>query len=440
MWPYYPELLERPAPRYTSYPTAAEFSPDVGMVDMARALEAVQRDEDISLYIHIPYCHEICWYCGCNTGAASKPRRLAAYVEALEHEIALVARKLNGRGRIRRIAWGGGSPNALAPVDFVRLMQHILLCFGALDPEIGVEVDPRSLDQQWIDTLGAIGVGRISMGVQTFSPDIQKQIGRIQPFDMVERITASLRRAGVRTIGFDLMYGLPGQSTDELEETLALAATTGPDRVALFGYAHMPRLLPRQRRIDATSLPDRAARFAQAQLGHDILTELGYRTVGFDHFAKPHDALARAAAKNTLHRNFQGFTDDTSRILIGLGASAISQFPGIILQNEKNVGHYRMRLSADQLPATRGVTIGADDARRAQVIFDILCYGRARLTEDLLTPEAISQLAPFMDRQLAGYDGDALVLAPEAMPYRRSIAAVFDSYLAPQETRFSNAI
>lgn len=427
-------------PRYTSYPTAVDFSPTVGMVEMASALDAVGPDEEISLYLHVPYCHEICWYCGCNTGAAGKSHRLAAYVEALESEIALVAQRLGGRGKIRRIAWGGGSPNALPPVDFVRLLHQIARCFGEANAEIAVEVDPRSLDQRWIDTLKATGVTRVSMGVQTFAPHVQASIGRIQPFELISRSVAALRRAGIKTVSFDLMYGLPSQSVDDLAETLVLATQLEPDRIALFGYAHVPSLIPRQRRIDDSNLPDAAARFAMAALGHEQLTHGGYRAVGFDHFAKPHDALAVAAAEKRLSRNFQGFTDDASSVRIGLGASAISQFPGLIVQNEKNVGRYRMRLSAGQLPSDRGVRASPHDILRRKIIFDLLCHGETSLPAGHLTRHETAMLDRFAERGLLKYGNDHILLATDANPYRRTIAAIFDDRLEPTQARFSNAI
>ncbi|WP_139111463.1 radical SAM protein, partial [Sphingobium sp. Ndbn-10] len=261
MWTYHPDLLARPVPRYTSYPTAAQFSGDVGAAELAARLDGVERNDPLSLYVHIPYCHDICWYCGCNTGAANRVQRLTAYVESLEREIATVAGRLNGKGRVQRIAFGGGSPNSLPLVDFVRLLQQLLLCFDAHHAELSVELDPRRLDGPWIATMAAMGVDRANLGVQTFTPHVQARIGRVQPLDMVERAVDRLRAAGIAT-GFDLMYGLPGQTPDDLAATLEAAIAMRPARIALFGYAHMPRLLPRQRRIDASDLPDLAARFA----------------------------------------------------------------------------------------------------------------------------------------------------------------------------------
>lgn len=440
MWTYYPELLARPVPRYTSYPTAAEFNGSVGAAEMEQELARVGADASLSIYVHIPYCREICWYCGCNTGAANRQNRLSAYLEAMEREIALVAGRLSGQGIVRHIAFGGGSPNAIAPVEFVRLLQQILLCFRHDDPEIAVELDPRILNEQWISVLGEAGVHRVSMGVQTFAPHVQAAIGRVQPAAMIEGAVASLRSKGVASINFDLMYGLPGQDIGDLDDTLERSIALAPDRIALFGYAHVPELLPRQRRIDATRLPGQAERFAMASHGHDRLTAAGYETIGFDHFALSQDALARAKRQNVLRRNFQGFTADQSEVLIGLGATAISSFSGSIIQNEKNSGRYRMRLSTARLPAERGVLRSDTDRRRGQVIEDILCRGEARITTDMLSSTVSLELARFEQCGLVTLYDAKLRLAPNALPYARSIAALFDSYRQPGAKKFSNAI
>ena len=435
MWTYHPDLLARPVPRYTSYPTAAQFSGDSGADALGARLDALDADTPLSLYVHIPYCHDICWYCGCNTGAANRAQRLTAYVEALEREIAQVAGRLAGRGRVARIAFGGGSPNSLPLVDFIRLMQQIIRCFDAHHADISVELDPRRLDAQWIDTMAAMGVDRVNLGVQTFSPAVQMRIGRVQPLEMVERAVERLGRLGIAT-GFDLMYGLPGQGMDELMQTLDTSIRLAPARIALFGYAHMPRLLPRQRRIDASDLPDVAQRFAMAAMGHDRLTGAGYRAIGFDHFAVPHDGLARAAEEGRLRRNFQGFTDDPAQVLIGFGASAISQFPDLIVQNEKQAGPWRSLVEAGQLAAVRGVVRTAEDRRRGRIIEALLCQGEARLGEADPRPDLSRFEALGLVRQSEG----RIVLTPGALPYARSIAACFDAWLEPEEKRFSHAV
>ena len=435
MWTYHPELLARPVPRYTSYPTAAQFSGAIGAAQLGAALDAVASDSPLSLYVHIPYCHDICWYCGCNTGAATRAQRLTAYVEALEREIALVAARLNGRGAVQRIAFGGGSPNSLPLVDFIRLMQQILRCFDAHHADISVELDPRRLDADWIDAMAAMGVDRVNLGVQTFAPHVQTRIGRIQPLDMVERAVDRLGRAGIAT-GFDLMYGLPGQDMDDLAATLDATIRLSPARIALFGYAHMPRLLPRQRRIDAADLPDVAQRFAMAAMGHDRLVDAGYRAIGFDHFALPGDSMARAVATGRLRRNFQGFTDDPAQILIGMGASAISQFPDLIVQNEKAAGPYRALIDGGQLAATRGLVRSPEDRRRGRIIESLLCRGEARLGDADPRPD----LHRFEALGLVRQSADRILLTPHALPYARSIAACFDAYIEPQESRFSHAV
>lgn len=272
MWTYHPDLLATPVPRYTSYPTAAEFSDDVGAAEMGAALGRVEAETELSLYLHIPFCREICWYCGCNTGAANRSARLDAYLARLSDEIELVAWRLGGRGRVGRIAFGGGSPNAIAPAAFTRLVDQTRAAFGATNPVLSVEVDPRGFDAEWAAALGAAGVSRVSLGVQSFDPAIQAAIGRVQPRADIAATVALLHGAGISSINFDLMYGLPGQTAEALAASIDESIALGADRLAVFGYAHVPHLIPRQRRIDATALPDAAARFDQAALAHARLT------------------------------------------------------------------------------------------------------------------------------------------------------------------------
>lgn len=439
MWPYHPELIARAAPRYTSYPTAAEFGATVGAAEVAEALAAVSSDEPVSLYVHIPYCREICWYCGCNTGAANRSGRLAAYLEALEYEIDGVAARLGGRGRVQRIAFGGGSPNALSPVQFVRLVDRLTTRFNAVGASMSIELDPRTLDTNWTGLLGGVGIGAASLGVQTFAPHVQQAIGRVQPEAMIARATEALRRSGVASINFDLMYGLPGQTDMDLADTLDRAIALRPDRLAVFGYAHLPSLLPRQRRIDATTLPDGAARFEQAALAHERLTRAGYRAIGFDHFALPDDPISLAADAGRLRRNFQGFTDDPCETVIGLGASAISRFPDVLAQNEKVVGRYRMIAAAGQLPARRGVRRGPDDRLRGAAIERLLCDGQARLDEPLASVARVA-LVPYVAAGLARLDGNMLIIAPAGLPYARMIASALDAYRAQTNGTFSHAV
>jgi oxygen-independent coproporphyrinogen-3 oxidase len=437
-WPFYPELLAKPVPRYTSYPTAAEFHDGVGQDEMAVALAGVSAGTSVSLYVHFPYCREICWYCGCNTGAANRERRLDAYLEALGREIDLVASRLAGRARVRRIAFGGGSPNAMPPEAFVALVERLRCVFEAQDPLLSVEIDPRGFDHRWAAALAAAGVGQASLGVQTFEPGIQRAIGRVQDAGMVAIAVDLLRASGVTSLNFDLMYGLPGQDIAALAGTLQETAALGADRIALFGYAHVPHLIPRQRRIDASLLPSTEARFRQAEFGHEWLAGRGYEPVGFDHFASPSDPLARAARDGRLRRNFQGFTDDDAEVVIGLGASAISAFPHLLVQNAKNTGHYRMLALAGRLPAERGVARSREERARGAIIEALLCRGEA--DAGVFAEAASARLEPFATRGLLSWAGTQLVLAPAALPYARTIAAVFDNWRQPDAHRFSNAV
>ena len=430
MWSYHPELLAKPVPRYTSYPTAVEFAEDVGVADYLSALDGVESATPVSLYVHIPFCENICWYCGCNTGAANRKNRLTDYLAALRAEIALVAKRLGGRARVRRIAFGGGSPNAIAPVDFVRLLDTMLTVFDATRPDVSVEIDPRGFTAEWALVLAASNVTRVSLGVQTFAPHIQQAIGRIQPLAEIEAAVAALRLRGIEAINFDLMYGLPNQSIADLDDTLDEAIRLAPSRVALFGYAHLPSMIPRQRRIDASNLPDHALRFEQAEHGYRRLTEAGYIPIGFDHFARADDPLAVAAREGRVNRNFQGFTEDDAPILLGFGASAISKFPGLIVQNEKRAGVYRDVIGEGRLATARGVAVDAQEGERAAIIRDLLCRGRTHLAQRWAAP-ARASLADFEAQQLIGWDGDDLVLRDAALPYARLVAAQFDSRRGP---------
>lgn len=437
---YRPELLASPVPRYTSYPTAAEFHAGVGPADMSTALARVAPDASLSLYLHIPFCHAVCWYCGCNTGTTGQGGRLAAYLQRLTAEITLVAAELAGRGRVTHIAFGGGSPNAVAPADFNALLDSVRRNFAADDAIISVEIDPRNLDATWATMLGETGVTRASLGVQTLDPKVQAAIGRAQPLPVIENAVRLLRDAGIDSLNFDLMYGLPGQSLDSLSDTLSRCIKLSPDRFAVFGYAHVPHIVARQRQIATTALPDAATRFHMAGLAHRMLTGGQYNAIGFDHFARPGDALAVAARSGRLRRTFQGFTDDDALFTIGMGISAISVFPDSVIQNEKHGGRYQTAIDNGNLPAARGCRLTADDEFRASLIEGILGNGQVdtgRLSRD---PTIRDRLAPFEAAGLMTWQGSWVELAPGAMPYARSIAAAFDRYRETSTAQFSHAV
>jgi len=437
MWPYHPDLLARPVPRYTSFPTAAEFTPAIGGAEHEAALAGASGD--VSIYVHIPFCEEICWYCGCNTSRTNREQRLTTYLDALHREVAVVGALLGKRVQVRRIAFGGGSPNAINPLDFVRLMDALTLALPLEQPVVSIELDPRTLRSDWGLVLRCVGVTRASLGVQTLAPQLQRAIGRVQPREVIARGTELLRKSGVTSLNFDLIYGLPGQTDEDLAETLAGSVDLGADRIALFGYAHVPHLIPRQKRIDASALPDQAARFAMAWNGWRQLTEAGYQPVGFDHFARPGDALAEAAVGGRLRRNFQGFTEDDAPTMIGLGASAISQFPDLIVQNEKNAGRYRMLLSQERLPGALGAARSPADRATGEIMERLLCAGEASIGVERLVA-LMPALAPFAERGLIETRDDLLMIRPEGLPYSRTIAALFDPYRQEFPHRFSSAV
>lgn len=436
MWTYHPELLATPVPRYTSYPTAADFGPlQTGAIERAIA----GASGDISLYLHIPFCEAICYYCGCNTAVSGKRARVEAYTAALHQEIATVGSLLPQDARVRRIAFGGGSPNALPTGDFLALVEALHAHLPLDAPEWSIELDPRSLTPAWTPVLSSAGITRASMGVQTFAAHCQKAIGREQSLSMIARSTDWLRSGGVTSLNFDLMYGLPLQSEADLEDSLAMTRKLGADRIAVFGYAHVPHLVPRQTMIREADLPGAATRFTMASEAHRILTGYGYAAIGFDHFALPHDPMARAVRDGTLRRNFQGFTDDPSDILIGMGASSISGFPGLFAQNEKHTATYRQLSGEGRLSATHGVARSGEDQRRGAVIEALLCTGEAVLPDDLLA-EVSAQLTPFTREGLASLSGNRLAIPDAGLPYARVIAAMFDAYRAVAPRKFSSAI
>ena len=436
MWPYHPDLLATPVPRYTSYPTAAEFHP-LSAVRYAEALADAQGD--ISLYVHIPFCEQICFYCACNTGKAGQRQRLTSYLDALNDEIECVSALLPENSTVRRVAFGGGSPNALDPDQFLRLVDRLISGFAIDRPEFSIEIDPRTFSPEWAEAIGSVGIERASLGVQTFAPRCQVAIGRVQSEALIGKAVDLLRRHGVTSLNFDLMYGLPEQSRDDLRDTLATSVALEPDRIALFGYAHVPHLVPRQRVIDASTLPGQDERFAMAWLGHEMLTRHGYDAIGFDHFAKPGDPLAVARAEGMVRRNFQGFTDDPSPILIGLGSSAVSSFPNLLAQNEKNSGRYRMLLGRGRPATTTGVVRSAEDRLRGILIEELLCRGTADIgpISDVALLEA---LAPFLDHGLVGLEGSQLIITAEDLPYARAVCALLDGHRSQSARRFSSAV
>src|SRR5579872_2827127 len=349
-------------PRYTSYPTALQFSPAVGAKTYRQWLAALRRkDGAVSLYLHIPFCRRLCWYCGCHTKVANTHAPIADYVGDLLAEIELVASAVAERLRVCAIHFGGGTPNILAPDELTLILDRLSKKFDVLpDADIGVEVDPRLLREDWAKAAARAGVKRASLGVQDFDAQVQAAIHRIQPYETVARACDMLREAGVGALNFDLIYGLPRQSLASLETTTAKAVTLGPDRLSLFGYAHVPWLKSHQKLMPEAELPAPRTRLLMQRQAAADLEMAGYRRLGLDHFARRRDALAAAFASGKMRRNFQGYTNDGADVLIGFGASAISHLPQGYAQNEAETRHWRGKIEARLLPTARGVAIDAE--------------------------------------------------------------------------------
>jgi oxygen-independent coproporphyrinogen-3 oxidase len=435
-------LAERNVPRYTSYPTAPHFGAAVTPAVYRHWLEALPAEATLSLYVHVPFCTELCHYCGCNTRAVRKREPVDAYAGELLKEIALLG-MLKGR-RLTHLHWGGGTPSILGPHWLETIAARLASQFdlSALK-EHAIELDPRRIDPALVRALKAIGVTRASLGVQDTSEDVQRLIGRVQPFTLVERAAGWLRDSGIRDLNIDLMYGLPGQTAAHVRASAARAASLAPQRLALFGYAHVPWFKTHQRLIDETKLPGLSERLEQAEVAADTLQAAGYVAVGLDHFALPDDSLGVAAREKHLRRNFQGYTVDEADALIGLGASAIGKLPQGFAQNAPDLGGYSRALAAGEFPIVKGLALSDDDRLRASMIERLMCDleldlavfgGRARFADE------IEALAPLADAGLLRLDGDRIAMAAEGRPYVRIAAAAFDSYLAAGQKRHSVAV
>jgi oxygen-independent coproporphyrinogen III oxidase len=352
------EKYDSRVPRYTSYPTAPHFSSAVTADTYAAWLGALPEDQPLSLYLHVPFCEQLCLYCGCNTSVVRRDAPRLAYAEAMGREIALAAAAIGGRRRVTHIHWGGGTPTALPAASLRQLMRQIGGAFDlASDPEIAIELDPRHVPQDRLEAMGDIGVTRASLGVQDFSPVVQQAVGRVQSYALTQAVAEKLRAQGINSINLDLMYGLPYQTEQSVAETARRAVDLGPDRIAVFGYAHVPWMKRHQKLMPEASLPGPAERFAQRAAVEAELVAAGFAGIGLDHFARPEDALFRAAARGTMRRNFQGYTADAAPTLLGFGASAIGSLPRGYVQNETRVPAYEAALAQNRLPAGRGVAL-----------------------------------------------------------------------------------
>ncbi len=436
-------------PRYTSYPTAPHFNDTIDNNVYASWLQALGSKDSLSLYIHIPYCDRLCWFCACNTKQILKYQPVKTYLAALKAEIANVGSLVSKEALVTALHFGGGSPTLLAPEDLIDLMAWLRDHFRfAGDAEISVEMDPNDLDVGRYDALAKIGMTRASLGVQDFDVEVQKAINRLQTFEQTRSVVEAVRARGVRSVNCDIVYGLPLQTLDKLQATVACILSLDPDRIALFGYAHVPWMKKHQTMIDEAALPGPDLRFSMMTRAADMIAAAGYVPIGIDHFAKPGDSLAVAHQSGTMQRNFQGYSDDPATALIGLGASSIGKFPQGHVQNIGAAGLYQTAVEKQGLAVMRGIVFSRDDLVRSHVIERIMCDFSFSFDELRALFGQDADAVILQARTSVAKDGDGMVeivngtfrLTKRAKPFARSIAALFDAYLGNGIGRHSVAV
>ena len=444
------EKYDLRVPRYTSYPTAPHFHPGVGSEQYGQWLSQLDPATELSLYLHIAYCAEMCWFCGCHTKITQRYTPVAAYMKALLGEVDLVSKALPERMKVRHIHFGGGSPTILDPEDFVRTIEALRQNFAVKpDAEIAVELDPRTATAIYISAMKRAGVTRASLGVQDFDPQVQQAINRIQPYEITAQTVKWLRQFEIPEINMDLMYCLPHQTLDGLIDTIDRAVAFDPKRIALFGYAHVPWMKKHQRLIPPESLPDTAARWRQYEDACARLVDHhGYVQIGLDHFAKPDDEMAVALAAKRLNRNFQGYTTDTATVLVAFGASGIGSLPQGYVANVGEIHFYQQAIAEGRLPIQRGIAISDDDRLRRRIIERLMCDLEVDL--DKVAAEfghsgkefsaELAALEPMIGDGLVTIDGHRIFVTPEGRTLVRAVGSAFDRYLKQGEQRHSKAV
>jgi len=443
------EKYDLMVPRYTSYPTAPHFNDSVKSDLYRQWLEALDVATPLSLYFHIPFCDEMCSFCGCYTKIVKRYDPVANYVGVLLDEIDLVAKALPARFKASNLHWGGGSPTMLKGTDWKRIIERLRSRFDVTDDAaIAVELDPRTATEDYIQALQDAGVNRASIGVQSFDADIQKAINRIQPYDMTAQVIGWLRKYGIDHINMDLMYGLPNQTTEMCVREAELTIGLKPARVALFGYAHVPWMKSHQKLIDEDALPDAGERWQQFEASSAKFIEAGYIAVGLDHFSLPDDEMSAALDEGELHRNFQGYTADSAPAMIGFGASAIGQLQQGYIQNISPLKKYRESIAAGNFPIERGIELSKDDRLRGYIIERIMCdlnvdldavCDKFSISKATFVPE-MEKLMPLSEDGIINLLGNTITVTEIGRPFVRLVAAAFDAYLDSGKGRHSRAV
>jgi oxygen-independent coproporphyrinogen-3 oxidase len=447
--------LGKSGPRYTSYPTADRFADTFGYRDFLHAVADLRTRPSarpLSLYLHIPFCDTVCYYCACNKIVTKKRDKAATYLAYLKREIEMQGRLFAGMNEVAQLHFGGGTPTYLSDAQMGELMDHLRRCFRFADDaggEYAIEVDPRTVSPERVHSLRRQGFNRISLGVQDFDGEVQKAVNRIQPEQETRAIIAAARDAGFRSVSIDLIYGLPRQNPATMAATLDKVIAADPDRIAVYHYAHMPQLFKPQRRILEADMPDSDTKLRMLQLCIERLTGAGYVYIGMDHFAKPGDDLALAQRQGRLHRNFQGYSTHADSDLVSCGVSAISAVGATYSQNAKTLDAYYDALDRNELPVTRGVRLTMDDVLRRTLIQRLMCQFE-------LSIAAIEQAFPVVFRRyfereleaLAGLEADGLVsvsaewisVSLKGRLLIRNVCMVFDRYLNGAEPRHSKTL
>lgn len=436
-----------PGPRYTSYPTAPVWRSDVGAPDFAERLEAAGAAGPavpLSLYVHLPFCRSLCWYCGCNTVISKDPSAADRYIDQLVRELDLVGERLGGRRTLAQVHWGGGTPTFLDEAQLERLWTELTRRFTLRpDAEVAIEIHPAVTTPGQLTLLRRLGFNRISMGLQDFNPRVQEATHRIQTEEETQGLLEHARWLGFSGVNFDLIYGLPYQDPLSWARTLAQVLAMRPDRLAVYSFAFMPEVLKHQRRMPAEALPGARTKLELFRAAYATFVEAGYRPIGMDHFAVPEDELARAQERRTLGRNFQGYTVKAATDVVALGCTGISDVAGAYFQNVRPLARYAESVTQGRFATERGLRLSEDDRRRRAVITQLMCNFWVDLGEDgarAFEPE-LERLRSFEEDGLVVRTGTQLELTPLGRLFVRNVAMVFDAYLSRAERpRFSQTV
>lgn len=445
--PFDAELLRRydkAGPRYTSYPAAPQFHTGFGEADFREQVLRSNADlipRQLSVYVHVPYCFSPCFYCGCNRVITRDRSQAQPYMERLVREIAAVGRLFDRDRDVVQLHFGGGTPNFLRPAQLGELLASLGRHFHFATPEVrdfSIELDPRLVEKGDIAALAAIGFNRASLGVQDLDPEVQRAVNRVQSTEQTLEVIEACRANGFRSVNIDLIYGLPKQSLAGFARTLDTVLTARPDRLAVYGYAHLPELFKAQRQIEATELPDAEAKLALLRLAIERLTDAGYCYIGMDHFSLPNEDLAKAQEAGSLHRNFMGYTTHADCDLIGLGVSAISHIGDSFSQNPRDLPAWEQALDAGHLPVWRGMRLDADDVLRGEAIQSLMCHGsidieslenRFDIEFNAYFADALAKLEPLQADGLVTIEPNRIAATSQGRLLLRIVAACFDRYL-----------